>query len=84
MATIKNRIGELQNRDEEADKALSIVLGTFVGYASRYEAVAGRLRVVKEAPLGSTIQGLHLSIATRIWQDLVDAAKKSGLQRRSA
>ena len=79
MATIKNRIGELQKRDEEADKALSIVLGTFVGYASRYEAVAGRLKVVKEAPLGSTIQGLHLSIAARTWQDLVDAAKKSGL-----
>jgi hypothetical protein len=31
MATIKNRIGELQKRDEEADKALSIVSALLSG-----------------------------------------------------
>jgi len=79
IATITTNIGELQKRDNEADTALSIVLGTFVGYASRYEAVADRLKVAKEAPLGSTIQDLHLSIAAGMWQDLVESAKKSGL-----
>jgi hypothetical protein len=75
--TVKGRIGELEKLDSEADKGLSIVLGTFVGYSSRYEAVAGRLKVVKEAPLGSTLQGLHLAIAAKTWQDLVDTARRS-------
>jgi hypothetical protein len=79
ITMIKDKIGELEKRDNEADKALSIVLGTFVGYSSRYEAVTSRLKVVQESPLGSTIQSLHLAIATRTWQDLVGAAKESGL-----
>lgn len=76
--TIKGKIGELEKLDSEADKGLSIVLGTFVGYSFRYEAVADRLKVVKNAPLGSAIQGLHLAIAAKTWQDLVDTAKRSG------
>jgi hypothetical protein len=78
-AQLEDKIKELEKRDNEADKALSIVLGTFVGYSSRYEAVTSRLKVVQESPLGSTIQSLHLAIATRTWQDLVGAAKESGL-----
>jgi hypothetical protein len=74
---VQGKIGELDKLDREADTGLSTVLGTFVGYSSRYEAVADRLRVVKNAPLGSTLQGLHLAIAADTWQELVDTAKKS-------
>jgi hypothetical protein len=79
IGAIKRKIGELEKLDSDADKALSIILGTFDGYSSRYETVAGRLKVVKEAPLGSTIQGLHLAIAANLWQDLVTTARTSGL-----
>lgn len=75
ITIITSSIYDLQERTDAADKALSIVLGTFVGYASRYEAVTDRLKVVKEAPVGSIIQNLHLTIATKTWQDFVGTAK---------
>jgi len=79
IGAIAAGVGELEKRETEADRALALVLGTFVGYVSRYEAVAERLKVVREAPLGSTIQSLQLSIASRTWQDLVAAAKAAGI-----
>jgi len=76
IAAITSNIDALQQRTDEANKALPIVIGAFVSYAARYEAVAERLKVVQESPVGSVIQNLHLVIATKTWQDFVNTAQQ--------
>ncbi len=78
IGTVTQSTGELDRLTTDADRALSVVLGTFVSFASRYEEIATQLKNAKDAPAGSVIQNIHFSVAQQSWQEFVDAANKSG------
>ena len=63
-------LSALEELTNDADNALSLLMGTVINFVAHYEQVSDEVEQAQSAELGSVIQELHLDVARAAWDDL--------------
>ena len=74
IKTYENALSNLTAQTQQADQAVSILMGTLTSVISSFQPVIQQLKLSQDAPLGGAIQKLRLDVARAQWADLANFA----------